>query len=303
MNRKLMLLAILVAAILVTMKFNQSNPVLVLTITWGVFFLYKKIYQIPDDKKIRVIAFIYTLLLSFAVIIGSQVNYVSIRSKMNENFIGINSFSVVGAILLAFLLYPAIVFLISQIEKHSFKDNSVCVSTRNLKFFLIAWIIIFSFWVPYLLSFYPAGIVGDGACTLEYSIQEGIPDHNHWVILYILVLRLFLKIGSIFNADINFGIFLYAIVESLLFSAVCALVVMTLREKGIPEKWVWSSVALYALSGFFASYSMVLWKDGLFAAGVVLLVLLLWDYPEKGIPSLRYCLLYGGLCLFLFMIH
>ena len=288
---------ILIAAFVTTIEFDLGNSIFIVIITSVAFFAHKSAGDFLKNKKEKTVVGIYTMLFSFSIVVGNKVHYVSIRGSMDENYIDLKAFDIFSALALAFLIYITICLIIKKIDEYRVVEQMNIKGGRGI--FLVSWIIIFISWIPYLLSFYPAGIVGDGASTLEYSLQEGIPDRNHWVVLYILVLRFFLKIGSMISTDINVGIFLYAIVEALVFSAVCALVVVTLKKKGVSSIYIYMIIIFYALSGFFASYSMVLWKDGIFGAGIVCVALLLWDYSNLENPSLKYCLVYGGLWLFL----
>lgn len=271
-----------------TQKYHISHPVYLGIIVLLPYWSYLNIEKYTVSRNEIIISGIYSLLLSLAIVAGTQVHYVEMRSSASENYINLDISCVLTGIVLAFLVHPIIIFTIKLIQRYSI-GISFSKNTLSRKSFFIIWLIIFLFWVPYLLTYYPGGIVGDGACTLEESLQPGIPDHNHWVVLYILVLRLFLLIGSYFSADMNVGIFLYATVEAFIFSGVCAAIVYKLRKKTNIRFW-WIIVAYYALSGFFASYSITLWKDALFSAGIILIVLLLWDFSQNGFPSIRYCL-------------
>ena len=168
----------------------------------------------------------------------------------------------------------------------------------RLSVWFAMWALIFVCWTPYLLTFYPAGIVGDGALTLEEALTPGVPSSNHWVVPVILTMRFFLWLGSLISADLHVGVFLYALTQSLLFSAVCAAVAYRLWRVGALRWAAWGSAAMYALSGFFASYGMALWKDALFAAGVVWLALQLWQLPQAE-PGWKQCLNFTLTALFL----
>lgn len=282
---------IILAALNVTEKIGCRHVIIVFFIAGIVCFSYHKMCMFSIPLKEKILLFVYTLILSMSVAAGIQVHYVEMRSSMYENYIDLDFSSVFTGMSLAILLLPIVFIVIEFIKRHPVKVSEH-PSDFNWKFFLVSWVIIYLAWIPYLLTFFQAGIVGDGALTLEMSMQSGIPDHNHWVVFYILILRFFLWVGKFISADINVGIFLYALTESLLSSAVCAAVVTEIRKKGISVKFCSVAVCIYALSGFFASYSMTLWKDGIFSAGIILLALLLWEFPMNEKPALAYCTKY-----------
>lgn len=279
-------------------KYGNSNMVLILLTAIIISLCYRRILNLNIMRRENIIAGFYSVFLSLAVIAGHEVNYSEMRSGIHENYINLDISWVLASFSLAILIFPLLVNIIELIKKN--RINELENPVINIKpFFIASWIIIFIAWVPYLLTFYPAGIVGDGAETLEYSLQGGIPANNHWVVIYILILKLFIHIGRLFSQDINVALFLYAISSSVVYSAVCAVTVATIRKKGAPRLIVYASLGVYALSGFFASYSISLWKDGIFSAAVVLLVLLFWDYPKDERVSISYCIKFASISLFI----
>lgn len=289
---------IAVATINTFEKFGNSNMVLISLIAIIIGLCYRKMLSLNVMCRENIIVGFYSVLLSLAIIAGHEVHYSEMRSGISENFINLDISWMLTGFSLAILIFPVLVNIVELIKKH--RINELDHNVINVKpLFTASWIIIFISWVPYLLTFYPAGVVGDGAETLEYSLQDGIPSNNHWVVLYILLLRLFIHIGRLISQDINVALFLYAIMESVVYSAVCAVTVATIRKKGAPKLIAYVFLCIYALSGFFASYSMTLWKDGIFSAAVVLLVLLLWDYPKDKVVSISYCIRFAAISLFI----
>lgn len=269
-------------------KFGNSNMFLISLIAIIVVLSYRKTLRLNVINRENIIVGLYSVFLSLAIILGHEVHYSDIRSNVSKNYIDLDLSSVLSGFSLAILIFPILINIVELIKKYRIHKHDHNATNAKL-FYLVSWLIIFLSWAPYLLTFYPAGIVGDGAETLELSLQEGIPTHNHWVVLYILVLKLFIHVGRFISQDINVALFLYAITEALIYSAVCAVTIAAIRKKGAPRLTVYISLCIYALSGFFASYSMSLWKDGIFSAAVVLLVLLFWDYPKDGLVSIGYC--------------
>lgn len=279
-------------------KFDNSNMILILIITGICILCYKKISQFNNTKNEIIIVGIYSVLLSTAVILGHEVHYVKMRSSMAENYIDLDISCILTGISLAILIFPILIIIINTIKNNRIiEKNNIDINIKN--FFLTSWSIIFISWTPYLLTFYPAGIVGDGALTLEQVLHDGLPTHSHWGVLYILVLKIFIHIGRLFSPDINIAIFIYAVVQSLVYSMVCALVVTKLRKKGVSKLLSCIVIIVYAMSGYFASYSLSLWKDGIFSAAVILFILLLWDYPKEENPPFKYYMKFMAVSLFI----
>lgn len=298
--KKLIILCLItISTLSVLFVYNKKSILLFLLVTSVVCFLYQKMIKSTIENRTEIIGAIYTFLLAMAIVVGYKVHYISMRSNIYENYIDIDWSDLLTGIAFAVLLYPGIILLLQLINQCKISSNSLGKKLNNKKFFFVAWFVIFVAWIPYLLTFYPGGLVGDGAHTLEEALQEGVPSSNHWVVFYILTLKFFLWIGSFISTDINIGVFIYAVFESIVFAAICAMVATKIRRKGVPSLVAGGTVLVYALSGFFASYSMSLWKDSLFSAAVVLMVLFLWDMPEDTAISLRDCLKFGVLSLFI----
>lgn len=238
----------------------------------------------------------YAALFSLAVVAGRDVHYAGMEGGADVNFIDWGADSLLASLALAVLVCPAVLAL----YRFALRRQLTPVQNRpsRLSVWFAMWALIFVCWTPYLLTFYPAGIVGDGALTLEEALTPGVPSSNHWVVPVILTMRFFLWLGSLISADLHVGVFLYALAQSLLFSAVCAAVAYRLWRVGAPRWAAWGSAAMYAVSGFFASYGMALWKDALFAAGVVWLALQLWQLPQAE-PGWKQCLNFTLTALFL----
>lgn len=287
---------LLLCAVLAAYHLEWNGPVIPVLGAVASAWLYRKERGNPSVVRAKVSSAIYSLLVSLAIIIGKDVQFSGgMRDGPDVNYIDWGPDSAVAALALAVLLYPAVTALLRLSVR--FRIPTAATRTPDNKIFLIMWGLIFICWIPYLLTFYPAGIVGDGALTLEEAMTPGVPNSNHWVVLYILTLRFFLWLGSLVKTDPHFGVFLYALTQSIVFAATCAAVSYKLWKVGAPRWAAWGCAAMYAISGFFASYGMAVWKDGLFSAGVVYLAIQLWELPKT--PGWKPCLKFALTALFL----
>ena len=222
---------------------------------------------------------VFSLFWGFALSLGHQVVFMGVREGMDRNFIDFDVGSLFVALFVAMLSLPLVVRAsVFTTSKNLLREDS---GRRGCSVFLMAWAVIFLSWIPYLLVYNPGGIVGDGANALEEDLADQLPRTNHWSVVYVLVLRACTWVGKVVFGDIQSGIFLWVVLASIAISASLAAVSAALWRRGAPAKFVMAVVATYALCGFFVSYAMSLWKDGTFGAGVVLLVLLFWDFADQ----------------------
>ncbi len=280
----------------VNYKLELGGPIITVAAAAAALYGYRRAQSHAAPVRAKVWCGIYTVLVSLAIVAGRDVHYIGARGTAEENYLDWGLDSLAASLALAVLLYPALLALYRFTVRRPLGAAERRPPCRRV--LLVMWALIFVCWTPYLLTFYPAGIVGDGALTLEEALAPGVPSGNHWVVLVILTLRFFLWLGSLFKSDPHFGVFLYAVAQSLLLALACAAVSYKLWRLGAPRWAAWGSAAMYALSGFFASYGMVLWKDTLFSAAVVWLALQLWELKENG-PDWKWCVRFSLTALFL----
>lgn len=287
--------ALLLCALLACYKL-ELGPVAAVLAAAAALYGYRRAGREDAPRRAWLCCGGYAALLSLAVVAGRDVRYAGMEGGADVNFIDWGADSLLASLALAALVCPAVLALYRFTLRRQLTPAQARPS--RLSVWLAIWALIFVCWTPYLLTFYPAGIVGDGALTLEEALAPGVPSSNHWVVPVILTMRFFLWLGSLISADLHVGVFLYALAQSLLFSVVCAAVAYRLWRAGAPRWAAWGSAAMYAVSGFFASYGMALWKDALFAAGVVWLALQLWQLPRAE-PGWKQCLNFTLTALFL----
>ena len=252
-----------------------------------------------ETKKGIVVPAVYALALGFALSLTGGMHYTGIWGSLEQNHVQLGLPAVLKGIGLAVPAFFA-VFSLNRWLVPAVSARMVPGARKisDRAFFFLCWGILLVSWLPYLFSFYPGGVVGDGAQTLEYAIQTDTIN-SKWGVAQIMSFRLFLALGRLFSPDVNAGIFLYALASCLLYAAVCAAVILTLRKKGVPNSLLILFLFIYAFFGHYASYSISLWKDSLFGAGLIAFSLLLWTMPQEEKPGRAWTAGTGAVMLFL----
>ena len=241
---------------------------------------------------------LFSCALGLAISLTGGLRYEDIWSGPESNYLTINLNTVLTGLLFAIPVFAAVSLLCTLCERNRCFALQEKHQISNRGFFFLVWGILLICWLPYLLTFYPGGVVGDGAEALEYAIRTDQMD-SRWVAAFILVLRFFLATGRLFSPDVNVGIYLYAVFSTCLYAAACSGVVTTLRKKGFSPLLTVVFVFVYAFFGHYVSYGMCLWKDGLFGAGLTCLALLLWDEPGEKEKPKSWLAKTGAVALFL----
>ena len=241
---------------------------------------------------------LFSCALGLAISLTTGLHYKDIWSSPETNYLSADLNTFLRGVLFGVPVFAITSLLCALCERNHCFAPWKRQRMTNRTFFVLVWMIILISWLPYLLTFYPGGVVGDGAEALEYAIQTDQMD-SRWGAVYIIVLRVFLAIGRLFSPDVNLGIYLYAMCSTCLYAAACSAVITMLRKKGFAPILTVSCVFVYAFFGHYASYGMCLWKDGLFGAGLTCLALVLWDEPEEQEKQRAWLIKTGGITLFL----
>lgn len=287
-----------VCAVCLSWRLGLGGSAGTLLLFAGLFWLARREWQQPSPGYVRGWTGVFALLFSCALSVARLVRgCTDIEADRLANYIEWDGRKDILLILpLAVFLWLVCLQLRRLAACHPLQEMQA--RPGSPKVFCLAWGLIFLCWIPFLLAFWPAGLVGDGAHTMAEALGHGAPSGNHWVVLYILTLRFFIRLAAVFGGGLSAALCLYAVAQSLAFSAACAAVVYKLYTLGVPRLAVTACGIMYGCSGFFATYGMAVWKDTLFSAAVVLLALQLWDFSAHGI-SRRGTL--GAFALMLFL--
>ena len=129
--------------------------------------------------------------------------------------------------------------------------------------------VIYLCWLPYLILTYPGVIWYDTQQQLQQFF--GIPNvfgdgshlSDHHPVFDTLIFSSFVKFGNLIGSG-NAGVFLYAIVQSLITASTLALTVLYLRRIGVPRQLCKAAMLFFALFPIFPMYSSAMVKDAVF---------------------------------------
>lgn len=168
------------------------------------------------------------------------------------------------------------IFLLGVIDKHSFviKDNKV--KTKWLKYSLI----VFLCWVPLFLAFFPGIVSNDTAVQIRQAIGEG--EWTNWhPVAHTAFMALPITIGFNIFGDLTAGIALATITQMIVLSLILGYTIDWIISK-TGKIWVgWLLLLFYAFCPIVSCYSIILWKDVIFSALILLLVIKVLDLMIK----------------------
>ncbi len=212
------------------------------------------------------------------VVIGEGGLYAG--SFRQNYFVPFEPFDILWLLLFALLLLLGIVRLVSACGRY---EARLCESDKPeaaSAMFFIAWALILLCWLPYLLANWPGYIYEDSLSSIGQALTT--VSSNHHPVAYTLLIRAFLRIGALFG-DINTGCGLYTLFQMLVVSACFAYSLCRMRRLGLRLGPAVLVVAFYGVLPVMPLHAVSMWKDPMFAAGLLILSMELFETAlERG---------------------
>ena len=144
---------------------------------------------------------------------------------------------------------------------------------KKQKILLISFITIITCWIPYFLSFFPGTLSLDSLGELNMIINNFSNVTDHHTVLHILFIAIPYKIGFAMFGTITSGIVLSTITQMILLAYIFAYFITFLYERNISKNILIIILLFYAILPMNGYYSIVMWKDVMFAGSLLLLTI------------------------------
>lgn len=271
------------------MKVRNPFVVSKLVLLFVGIVLFKLYYKHDCKTKYKTVN-ILSLLLSASMIIGNSYEKIGSWDLVFGSTI-LKLIAFISLIGYYFFFKICINILIEKIPLFlNYKDkNNKIINLLNQRPFLFSLIVILSSWLIYIIAFYPGVLSPDPSNQIkqffqqetQYSENVILIDHNqkitnHHSVIHTLLLGSCIKIGHILGND-NFGIFIYTLIQVIIFATILAYTIYYLRKIKIPSKYCFVLLLIYSFVPMFPFYSIALVKDVYFTSFIILYVLFLFD--------------------------
>ncbi len=131
--------------------------------------------------------------------------------------------------------------------------------------------ICFICWLPYLGKNYP-GVMTIDSMNQFAQVIGVYADSNHHPWIHTQVMKFWYRVGLLFTDNKSVAISFYTIFQMIFLSFCVAYLIGTLSRYRL-KKWILAViVAFYACIPYNAIYAVTIWKDSMFAGGVLLYV-------------------------------
>ena len=279
-------LAVLMAIISYVTMCKQDSLISYNLHSWLILCLllivFKKSLNIKEKKKYNKHIIIMALIFSFLILSG-RILYAfqsnPYESFWRELFQFKSLIYLFGNFNIIYCILINIIPKLCELNNNRLMNNNNSLKPRTV--FLISFIIILLAWIPYFLSYYPATIIADSVGELSQIVDNFTHISNHHPVIHLIFIAIPFKIGMGLFHNINFAVALSTITQMIILAAIFAYLIKFLYNHKT-NRLILIIVTLYfALVPMHGYYSIVMWKDVIFAGCLLLLTIQTVKLYEK----------------------
>ena len=246
-----------------------------------IIVLYCLLYKIIAsllNKKIDKGIIIISLIFSLNMVIGKYC-YLNMYNKNNSFVLGLLNYkNIISIIGLFFIIISVLEYLLTRIKDYKFiKEKN---KLNNLLLLLTTFVVIIIMWLPYLMTFFPATMSLDSLGEFKNGLNHNI-WHDSQPVIHQLLIMICCEIGKVFSSKIIAPIIVYTIIQYTLLAFVVSYSVIFVYQNINNKKVVLFMILFYGLVPIFGYYSIVMWKDIIYGAFVLLLTIFTYKLITK----------------------
>lgn len=250
------------------------------------FVLFSKVFKKQSIKVLNILSIIFSLLM----ILGYSYSKVGTAQLLisSEVNILINIIKFIGFYI---LIKNILNTLYNFLTKYEFKNKaSKLIQKFNEHPFLFSFIILLFVYSIYLIAFYPGVINYDNANQIKevlgmhtryldsiVVLNENITLTNFNPIIHTLLLGNLFKLGNIMG-NVNFGLFLYTLIQMLIVVLTLSYSIYFLNKEKIKNNYLIIILLVYIFIPYFPFYAITAVKDTLFSMAVLVYIIKLYQF-------------------------
>ncbi len=271
------------------LKFTRSNTMMMTYVVLAVLLIcfYKKyLFKFENKLTYSIISIIFSLLMVF----GYSYDVVHNASLVTGN-IALIIFSILKFIGYYTLFNTSIKLFDNVVKKSKLKNKKLpkIFDLFDKHPFMFSFIVILICYLPYIIAFYPVIINYDAANQIKevmgmhtrymdsvVLLNPNVTLTNFNPLIHTLLLGGLFKFGYLIG-NVNFGMFLYSIVQLSIVISVFAYSIYYLKKLKVNNTLILVVLGIYSLVPLFPLYTMTAVKDVIFSSLVFLYVIMLYD--------------------------
>ena len=280
--------------------FSTNN--LVLGILLVVFFyIYEKSKDCKIDKSTKIMALIFAIFMLLGEVLSEAKTYFIIFNFLIAfilSIIKVIGYYSIFKVILYYIEYGLKKIKIKELKPHKEWGKKI-IRKFNEHPFLFSLLTILIFWSIYIIAFYPIVLSPDPSFQIKqyfnvpnkYADWVIMRDPNvymttHHPITQTFMLGWAIELGRFVIND-NFGLFIYTIVQTLIYASVLAYTIKFAKKHDVKNILRFIVLGMYVLVPMFGFYTVSAVKDTLYTAFMILFTLFIYDiidrYKEKKI--------------------
>ena len=252
---------------------SYSYDFIINIIYFLILYLYFK-FDKNYDKRTKRYSIILSIILSFILVVGNRVNYAIINNIINiydlKN-VFISIFIIAGFSLIFYRIFCYMFIEINKIELVDTKKEK----GLSKKFFLLMVIMMVGCWGIYFLRYYPAILTPDSHYVIHYSEFKIFSDHHTFIHTWFFAL--FFYIGKFIFSSKIMGIAFYTIIQMILLATIFNIGINYFYKNGLKKIYCIILWLIFAFSPLHGHYSVTLWRDILFSASFLLIIISIYE--------------------------
>jgi hypothetical protein len=264
---------------LTSYSFGSLNPIILISLASILLIAFRQEkLKLISFKKTRTsfLSLSFSLLFALILTIKGQINFEHVEGNYHETTI--SSFGAFQLILfIGTFLYFFCFLQFSQILLPRIADKFVLPEQSKYassKYFFMVMLILLICWSPYALTLYPGVVLPDSLGSVAQAMGDN-SINNHHPVLFTLFVKVFVHDLPLKN--INNGVFLFSITQSVILAASISYSLYWLLKKKIHPFIILTAACYFSLAPVFPIYALNMQKDVLFSVACLLFSLTMFD--------------------------
>lgn len=219
---------------------------------------------------------VFSILAAFAAECSTRVHFSgSVFSTIEENYIEPASFTSAFIYLGFFAIFYCLLVFVEPLFAKQYNRIKPELSNNKKKVLLFWAAVVFVWWLPYFLSFYPGGIYFDTFTSINYATMNVLSNRHPF--LYNCIVWFFVHLGYHFGKTLTWSLALMYACQMLLFEAEIVCFAYWMLKRKVNRVLRILSTAYLVFFNLIPMYAVSVWKDTPFAMAILFWTMFIVD--------------------------
>lgn len=246
--------------------------------------------EIVRSRREFAILSVFSLLFAAALTLGNRIVYSGsivgdVRQNYIRDFVWTDAIVGLAAFIIAFAAMFALDVLMKSYGEVLVRPAAGASRKTARKYWGIGTAALLICWLPYLLSSLPGAVFADAYTSMYQALGLRWWNNLH-PLLYSMLVKVLLAVGMAFG-DINAGITVYTVTQTIVMAAILAYSLSWMYRRGVARIYILLAGVAYAVFPLFPFYAVTMWKDTPFSLALMVYTLFVMDMVLSKGESVR----------------